>query len=384
MKRFTKIILLVSSYIMVATLAASVTLLFFARDSKLDELQKILQTYYIGQTDATVLEDAAAQAMVEALGDRWSYYISASEYTSYEESKNNAYVGVGITIEQREDNQGFVIKKVENGGPAQEVGMQAGDIIIAVENQSVLGQSADVLSTLVRGEPGTQVTITVLRDDQTLTFTPTRKTIEVAVATGQMLSGNIGLVTIYNFNQKCASESIAAIDALIEQGAQALIFDVRNNPGGYVTEVTALLDYLVPSGVIFHSVDYTGAEEKIYSDEAQIDLPMAVLVNARSYSAAEYFAAVLEEYDKAVVVGEQTVGKSHFQVTIPLSDGSAVGLSIGKYFTPEGVSLAQVGGLVPDIIEQVDEKTELEIYAGTLAPENDPQVQAAVAALKQD
>ncbi len=383
MKRYTKVILRVISYILVAALASAVTLFLFSGRSKLDQLQSLLEDRFIGQTDSAAIEDAAARAMIQALGDRWSYYISADEYASYEESKNNAYVGIGVTIQNREDGQGFDVVKVEQGSPAEQSGVLPGDVIVAVEGQSTVGISADALGTLVRGKEGTAVSITVLRDGQTYTVAAIRKTIQVKVVTAQMLADNIGLISIVNFNEKCAKEAIEAIESLIGQGAQALVFDVRNNPGGYVSELTQLLDYLLPSGLIFRSEDYTGRQDSVYSDAHEINIPMAVLVNGESYSAAEYFAAALEEYDKAIVVGEQTVGKSYYQVTYRFPDGSAVGLSIGKYYTPKGVSLAEQGGLVPNIIEKVDKQTATQIYAGTLAPENDPQIQAAVEALMQ-
>ena len=143
-----------------------------------------------------------------------------------------------------------------------------------------------------------------------------------------------------------------------------------------------MLDYLLPKGEIFRSVDYAGREEITESDEKCLKMPMAVLVNASSYSAAEFFAAALEEYDWAVTVGEATVGKGYFQNTYQLNDGSAVGLSIGKYFTPKGVSLAEVGGLQPKVLSAVDEETAAKIYADLLPAEEDPQIQAAVKVLR--
>jgi carboxyl-terminal processing protease len=171
------------------------------------------------------------------------------------------------------------------------------------------------------------------------------------------------------------------VEQLMEQGAVAIIFDVRYNGGGYAEEMVKLLDYLLPKGDLFRTVDFMGVEDVDKSDAACVELPMAVLVNGSSYSAAEFFAAALREYEWATVVGEKTSGKGHFQVTYPLSDGSAVGLSIGKYFTPKGQCLEGVG-LTPDVPVAVDEETAYAIYAGTLDPMEDPQILAAVEALK--
>ena len=169
----------------------------------------------------------------------------------------------------------------------------------------------------------------------------------------------------------------------MEQGAKGLIFDVRFNPGGYKKELEQVLDYLLPEGTIFHAVSYDGEEDKTMSDAECLEMPMAVLVNEDSYSAAEFFAAALQEYQWAKVVGTPTTGKGYFQSTFDLSDGSAVNLSIGKYFTPvKGISLAEVGGLQPDLIEEVDEELYYQLYAGSVKPQDDPQIQAAVKLLQ--
>lgn len=381
MKNWTKILLRTASYVLVAAVTA---LVCFRSSGKLQQLQYLLENRFIGNADRAAMEDAAARAMVASLGDRWSYYIPSADYEAFQEGKKNAYVGIGITISQREDEKGFDIMQVQPGGAAQEAGILPGDILTEVEGQMVCTLGTEGTRGLIRGEEGTDVSVSVLRDEQPLTFTLTRSTIRVAVATGQMLDGNTGLITIANFNENCADETIKAIEELKGQGAQALIFDVRNNPGGYLSELTKLLDYLLPEGVIFRSVDYTGKEDIQYSNADCLQMPMAVLVNGESYSAAEFFAAALQEYDWAVTAGTQTCGKGYFQTTYRLSDGSAVGLSIGKYYTPNGVSLAETGGLTPRIVTEVDEQTAALIYAKTIQPENDPQLQAAIEALQKE
>ena len=375
------------SYILVAALAS--TLSFYAADavwnqrrvSKLEQLSNLIEERFIGEADRTAYEDAAAAAMVDALGDEWSYYIPASQMLAHQESANNAYVGIGISITVRQEGDGFFVTKVNEGGPADAAGMLAGDVIVEIEGQSAAGMTADDARNLVRGEPDTQVQLAVRRGSEIIAFSVTRKEVLTPVATGQLLDGNIGLVTIANFDSRCYDESKAAIDQLIRDGATALIFDVRNNPGGYKDEMVMLLDYLLPEGPLFRSEDYRGQVLLDESNAAHLDIPMAVLVNGYSYSAAEFFAAALMEYDVAMVVGQKTYGKGYFQTTIHLNDGSAVGLSIGKYTTPEGKNLAGVG-ITPDIVVEVDDETDVAIYAGTLAPDADPQIQAAVKALK--
>lgn len=377
----------IASYILVAALASAVT--FFGafamapaeETPKLEQLADLIEERFIGEADRTAMEDAAASAMVDALGDEWSYYIPASQYQAHVEHMNNAYVGIGITILVREDASGFEVTKVNEGGPAEEAGMKAGDVIVAIEGVSTGGMDTDTASSMVRGEENTQVQLTIRREGETFDLSVTRKKVLTPVAVGQMVDRSIGLITITNFDDRCFSETKAAIDALREQGALALIFDVRNNPGGYKHELVALLDYLLPEGPLFRSEDYKGNVNVDESDKDYLDMPMAVLVNGSSYSAAEFFAAALSEYEAAIVVGQQTYGKGYFQTTILLNDGSAVGLSVGKYTTPKGVSLAGVG-ITPDIVVEVDEETDFNIYAGMLEPSEDPQIQAAIDALK--
>ncbi len=377
---------LLISYVLVAALAAFITLTVYQpetveqKPSKLDQLEALIEERFIGEVDRVAIEDAAADAMVVALGDRWSYYIPASEYQSYLEQMNNAYVGVGITITPTEDGSGLEIVEIHKGGHAYELGIQVGDVVVAVEGQSCQGLTAAEARNLVRGEEGTPVEMTIRHNGEDIVFSVLRRSLEMVVAEGRMLEDNIGLVTIFNFDARAATETIAAIEALREQGAEKLIFDVRNNPGGYASELVALLDYLLPEGELFHMEYYNGKENFDYSDKDYLDMPMAVLVNADSFSAAEFFAVALKEYDAAVVIGEKTSGKGYFQNTLELDDGSAVGLSVGKYYTPSGVSLEGVG-ITPDVEVSVDEDTYFKIAYNQLAPEEDPQILAAIEAL---
>lgn len=373
------------SYVLVAVLATVMTLTMVhleigLKPSKLSELEGLIEERFIGQADPEALEDAAADAMVNATGDRWSYYIPASQYEAYREQAENAYVGVGMTIQATEDESGFLILEVVAGGPAEEAGIQVKDLLIQVEGTDVRSATITEVGDLVKGKEGSYVSLTVLRRGTHETVSVQRKKVQTPVATFEMLPDNIGLVTIENFDERCAEESIEAIETLLENGAEKLIFDVRNNPGGFASELVDLLDYLLPEGDLFRTVRYDGKEHVDKSDADCLDIPMAVLVNSSSYSAAEFFGAALREYEAAVVVGEQTVGKGYFQTTYRLSDGSAVALSIGKYFTPKGVSLAEQG-VTPDVVVPVEDSVASDIYYGLLTPDQDPQIQAAVKAL---
>ena len=382
-----KKILIVISYLLVAVLASAATLGLEAwmekeEQSKLEQLEELILTRFIGEAESEQLRDAAAEGMIASLDDRWSYYMNASDYLSHMETANNAYVGIGITITVKEDVDGFVVMVVNEEGPAEEAGILVGDVIVAVDGVSTIGMEAAGARDLVRGEEGTQVQITVLRDGQEQTLSVTRREVKTPVALQELLEDGTGLITIVNFDSRCAEESKAAIETLLEQGAHRLIFDVRNNPGGYAKELVELLDYLLPEGDLFRTVDYAGKENVDKSDESCLEIPMAVLVNADSYSAAEFFAAALAEYEAAVVVGEKTSGKGHFQYTYKLNDGSAVAISVGKYYTPNGVSLEGVG-ITPDVEVSVTEEQAESIYFDLLDPAEDPQIQAALKALDE-
>ena len=352
------------------------------RGGKLDELMDLCEERYIGEADRTTMEDAAAVAIIESLGDRWSYYIPASSYQDYTEQMNNAYVGIGITIQPRETDDGFDIVAVEKTGPAYEAGIRPGDLLVGANGERVGPLGTDGAAAIIKGEEGTTVEVTVQRGDEEITYTVERRTIQVAVAEAQLLEGNIGLITIANFDARCSSETIACIEDMIDQGATSLIFDVRYNPGGYAHEMVALLDYLLPEGDLFITEDYQGNRDVDTSDAKCLEMPMVVLVNGDSFSAAEFFACALRDYEWATVIGEKTVGKGYFQQSYMLSDGSAVSLSVGKYYTRSGINLAEAGGLTPDRVVEVDDETYTQIYYGNVEPKDDPQIQAAIKVLK--
>ena len=354
-----KLIQKILSYVLVATLASGAT--WFLADtvpnSKLERLADVIDRRFVGQADETAIQDAAADAMIRALGDRWSYYISAENYAQHKENQKNEYVGIGVTVMKRAD-----------GLP--------GDIFTHADGVALGELTTNEMQALVMGKKNTTVVITLLRGEETMDVTVTRKVIHTKVAESMLLSENVGYIAINNFHQDAAKDTIREMESLLEQGATKLIFDVRDNPGGYVHEMVEILDYLLPEGVLFRSVSAAGKEEVETSDEDCLELPVAVLINGNTYSAAEFFAAALEEYEWAVTVGEPTTGKGYYQNTIELGDGSAVQLSTGAYTTPNGVNLTEVGGLVPQV--------QVETAEGYVTVEDDPQILAAIQALSEE
>ncbi len=350
--------------------------------AKAAEVQEIIETYFIDDYDEDTLADGAASGMVDATGDEWSYYLSADEVAAYEESMANAYVGVGITITEDAEAGGMRVEEVVSGGPAEEAGIRMGDLLLAVEGEDVLPLGIDGTRNLVRGEEGTHVNMHFSRNGTEYDVSVERRSIETPVVTGELLDENIGYIKIDNFDERSAAETIAFVKDLIGQGAEALLFDVRFNPGGYADELVKVLDYLLPEGDLFRSVDYAGREEVDTSDTSCVELPMAVLVNEDSYSAAEFFAAALQEYEWATIVGSQTYGKGNFQTAFYLSDGSMVNLSIGKYYTPGGKSLTETG-VTPDVVVDLDDEQYTLLYYNALEQADDPQFQAAIDTLTQ-
>lgn len=378
-----KKVLIVLSYVLVAALACGATLFFVSASTdynKLEDLENLILTSFAGDADKTKIEDAAADAMVNAMGDRWSYYIPAAELPSFLENSENAYVGIGVTVQATDDNSGLMVIAVQPGGPAEEAGVQVGDVIIQVDGESAQDRTVSEISAMIKGEEGTVVSITVLRSGEGITMTVARKRMETTVASSKLLNEHVGLVTIQNFDERCADETIAAIKALLNQGADMLLFDVRNNPGGYVDELTKVLDYLLPEGNLIRTVGTDGSDETVTSDADCVKVPMAVLVNENTYSAAELFAVDLNEYGVARIFGQKTSGKGFFQQVFQFSDGSAAGISVGRYYTSQGNNLEGIG-LTPDEEIKLDDESEALLYNGMLEPENDAQLQAALSYL---
>lgn len=387
LKKWQKSLILVLAFAVAILGSAIVTMQLTRREqtpveAKTAEIGAYLDRFFIDDYDEEKLADAAASAMVEATGDRWSYYLTAEEKSSYDEQMRNAYVGIGVTITAQEELGGMRIEAVTADGPAEEAGLLTGDIITEVEGEKTLDLGMTGTRTKVRGEAGTFVTLTILRGEESFPVSVERRSIQTPVATYEMLDGQIGYIKIANFDTRCAEETNAAMDELIAQDAKALIFDVRNNGGGYKNELVKVLDKILPEGILFQSEDYQGSKQIDRSDADCIDLPMAVLVNQDSYSAAEFFAAAIQEYDWGTVVGTKTVGKGNFQTAFTLSDGSMLNLSIGKYYTPQGRSLTDTG-ITPDVEIALSDEDGAKLYYGQLEKADDAQLQAAIRAIRQ-
>jgi carboxyl-terminal processing protease len=248
-------------------------------------------------------------------------------------------------------------------GPADQAGVLAGEIITAVDGQSIAGDERYDGSSLITGEAGTQVELKLLGEDGTTrTVVCTRASLQNPSATGKLLEDNIGYVKLANFYSGAAGSFQSVVDDLLSQGAESLIIDLRDDPGGYVSELTEILDYLLPEGEVFRQHPRWWFESVTTSDADCVDLPFVTIVNGDTYSAAELLAAELREFCASPVVGEQTSGKGYSQLTFPLLNGGAMGLSTATYYTGSGHSL--IGeGITPDVELELSETEDNQLLA---------------------
>ncbi len=317
--------------------------------TKLNAVREVVEERFVGEMDWDAAADKAAAGIVEASGDRWSYYMTAEQYEAYKDRSANSTTGIGVTVQMDAEARGALVLSVVPGSPADRAGITSGCILTAVEGQSIAGLEISAISPIIKAQTG-EYTITFLdAAGESCSAKIKNEQVYTSPVSFELLDGDIGYIRIDNFESGAASDSIAAFEALSAEGAKSLIFDVRTNPGGKLTELTELLDFLLPEGEIFVSVSSDGEEEIFYSDASCVEMPMVVLINENSYSAAEFFAAALREYEQATVIGTASTGKARSQQTFLLSDDSAVHISTKNYLTPNRVSLAEEGGLVPDI-----------------------------------
>lgn len=314
------------------------------------EVQNAVTKNYIGDYKASDLKNAAANAMIDSLGDRWSYYMTADEYKSYKLHSANQYEGIGVTIDKDEETGGFRIRSVMDNTPASSAKLQEGQIIIAVDDEDVTDLTVDGIRELISSKIDSKINLVVLDDGDKVTYKLDCSVIYSNPVSYELTNELVGYIRIANFDAGSGDATISAIDNLVAQGATSLIFDVRDNPGGMLSELIKVMDYVLPSGEIFVSVDSSGKETVKKSDNVCLQMVMSVLVNENSFSAAEYFAAALQEYEWATVVGAPTTGKARSQTTIELSDGSAVHISNHKYLTPKRVDLSDSKGINPDVV----------------------------------
>ena len=326
--------------------------------SKMQELQSYIDRYFLFDYAKEDEESGIYKGMMAGLGDVYTTYYTPDEYASFMESSNGSYSGIGAMLSQDYNTGIITVVKVFEGSPAADAGIQLDDILYKVKGEEVTGEDLSLVVTDLKGEEGTDVEISMMRGTDVLDFTLTRRSIEVPTVEYQMLDENIGYIAISEFDDVTDEQFIAALEDLKSQGMKNLAIDLRNNGGGLVDVTCNILDQLLPEGLIVYTEDKNGERQEEYSDaEHYFDGKMAVLVNGNSASASEIFAGAIKDYGVGTLIGTQTFGKGIVQSLFPLSDGSAIKITVSRYYTPAGNNIHGVG-ITPDIILERDTESE--------------------------
>lgn len=363
--------------------------LFLKRNNKLDYkkieektsvLQNIIDRYFLFDEDMTKVEDGIYAGMMNGLGDPYTVYYTKEEYKALNEDTEGKYSGIGAVVSQNPNTKIITIVKIFDNSPANDAGLQVGDIIYKIDGEEVAGTDMDILvKTKIRGEEGTSFKMTVLRGDdrKEVELDLTRRSIEVETVAGKMLDNNIGYIAVSQFDAVTSEQFKSNIESLQSQGMTKLIVDLRGNPGGLLDQVVDMLDYILPDGLVLYTEDKYGKREEYYSDGShELKIPMVVLVNENSASASEVFTATFRDFEWGTVVGKTTFGKGIVQNVLPLGDGTAVKITTQHYYPPSGYDLHKVG-IKPDLEVDLNEGAKI----GT---DSDNQLSAAIDILKNE
>ena len=363
--------------------------LFLKRNNKLDYkkieektsvLQNIIDRYFLFDEDMTKVEDGIYAGMMNGLGDPYTVYYTKEEYKALNEDTEGKYSGIGAVVSQNPNTKIITIVKIFENSPANDAGLQVGDIIYKIDGEEVAGTDMDILvKTKIRGEEGTSFKMTVLRGDdrKEVELDLIRRSIEVETVAGKMLDNNIGYIAVSQFDAVTSEQFKSNIESLQSQGMTKLIVDLRGNPGGLLDQVVDMLDYILPDGLVLYTEDKYGKREEYYSDGShELKIPMVVLVNENSASASEVFTATFRDFEWGTVVGKTTFGKGIVQNVLPLGDGTAVKITTQHYYPPSGYDLHKVG-IKPDLEVDLNEGAKI----GT---DSDNQLSAAIDILKNE
>ncbi|MBE6788102.1 MAG: PDZ domain-containing protein [Ruminococcaceae bacterium] len=345
---------------------------------KIDEINDIVRENYNGEIDETYLLDFISEGFAYGTGDTYANYYSAKEYTELKDDLNGKVVGIGISFVK--DTEGYAkIISVYSDSPAEISGLAKGDQIVKIADFDVLTNYDNAINA-VKGDAGTTVKLVYRRAGEDTEVEITRRKITVPSVESQILEDNIAYIKITDFTSSTVDQFESAVSSALSNKVDGFIFDIRNNGGGTMKSVAQMLDMLVPEGPVIKSVDKTGEEKVVYtSDNAEVSVPMAVLVNKNTASAAELFAAALRDYNKAKLVGSNTYGKGVMQDIFPLSDGSAIKITTSKFNPPVSENFDGVG-LKPDFV--VDLTAEQEKLWYELDGSTDTQLIKAISVVK--
>ena len=347
-------------------------------NQKLDRINAIIDNYYLyeDEIDEDALIEGIYSGYTSALGDPYTEYYDEEETKALLESTSGEFSGIGATLTLSSDGSGVTVVNVYKDSPAEKAGLQDGGVLYRVDGRDVSGQDLETVVSWVKGEKGTDVTLSVLRDGETIETVATRDTIEVQTVESKMMENNIGYISVSEFDEVTYDQFSEALSGLENQGMEGLVIDLRNNPGGNLDTVTDMLRLLLPEGTIVSIRDKNSNTEEITCDgENEFTKPLAVLVNQYSASASEIFSGAVQDYGIGQIVGVTTYGKGVVQQLIDLEDGTYLKVTIAEYYTPSGRSINGTG-VEPDVQAEYEYNSE--------DPQADNQLEAAVETVKAE
>lgn len=318
---------------------------------KIDTLAYMIEHYYykddISRED---LENGIYQGMMDAVGDPYTSYFNASDFESFMEQTTGAYYGIGAYVAQDIERNYPKINSPIPGSPAEEVGLRPNDIIYEVDGVSTHGMDLDKVVSLIKGEEGTIVNITIYREGEYMDVAVERRQVEIPTVEQEMLGGGMAYIRIIEFDEVTPGQFIEALQTSRSNGMKGLVLDLRGNPGGSVDAVVNVARQLLPEGLVVYTEDKYGKREEYSCDGSnEFDLPMVVLVDGNSASASELLSGAIQDYHKGTLVGTTTFGKGIVQQMLKLRDGSAIKITISSYYTPGGRNIHGIG-IEPDVV----------------------------------
>lgn len=323
---------------------------------KEEEIYNTIDEYYLNGIDNDKMKDGIYKGMVDSLGDPYTVYYNTEEYKQFTSSSSGTYSGIGVAVSQNVTTGAITIVKTFKKGSGEKEGMKPGDVIYKVEGKKIEGLELSKVVSMIKGEEGTFVKVTVLRDGKEIEFNLERKKLEVDTVNYRMedRSGKkIGYISVSEFDEVTASQFKSAISELNKEGMEGLVIDLRDNPGGLLDVTCEMLDRMIKKGLLVYTVDKYGKRvDEDATDSDSFDKPVAILVNGNSASASEVFSGAMKDYKAATLVGTKTFGKGIVQSIVPFGDGTAMKVTVSKYYTPNGVNIHGTG-IEPDVVVEL-------------------------------
>lgn len=344
---------------------------------KLDLLMQLVELYYYEDVDTDEMLESAAVGLIAGIGDVYSVYYTKEDMEAFNEETEGEYAGIGCQLLADPTDQMITVTRVFKGSPAEEAGMRSGDKIVYVNDVYYSAYEMDAAVDVMRGTPGEDVKVTVLRGLDTVDFSITRKVVNINYVEYEILDGNIGYVMVYDFLGDAVEGFRTALDAFQAANVTGMIIDLRNNGGGLLDASVEMADMILPEGTVVSIRDKNGAEEAFTIDSEYYDVPMVVLVNGYSASASEILSGAIRDTGEGTLVGTRTFGKGVVQSVIDFPDGSGLKVTTARYFTPSGECIHGVG-IEPDVEVELDEDVVTRYGLNNLPHEQDAQLQKAI------